>query len=1050
MESGVKESFWDQEKSFVVYQASAGSGKTFTLTLEYLKLALEQPQFFRKILGVTFTNKATAEMKTRILQVLKSISSGQDHPMIPMLLEALGLSTREELQIRGKEALVQILHHYGQFSIVTIDSFFHQVIRSFAREMGLQGTFAIDLDIDKVIQEVIDLMLSEVGDEDKKELRGWLTQFAESKVEEGKAWDFRNDITALAKELMKDHFKPYARQVLSLGEEKGFFRKLISDLHQEQRTFQEKCNKICETGLAAINACGGVDEFSQKSRGPAGLFLKVSQKDYTITDGRRNAMEEPTKWLTKESIKNATLYDALTSSILPSYKDLIHYIDEHIEAYQSIGEVLRHFYAYGILTALDKKLQDYRDEKDVMLIADLPDFLRLIIDESDTPYIYEKIGGYYSHYLIDEFQDTSAFQWNNFKPLVKNSADTGDKSLVVGDTKQSIYRWRGGNWKLLNGSVADDVGPHHVQFKGLDVNWRSATAIVNFNNWFFGNLNVQAEAYFGEVPEESQELLDQVVSVYDGVAQQAARTEVEGLVNIQFLDDDNWQEASIAKTITLVEELQRQGYQLRDMAILTRTQREGKRVADAFMLHKSSAAADATLKYDVVSSEALYLYSSHAVKFLISMVTWLDFEKNTIALAEWVHEYRRFVKKSDAGLHEIFGQISEWKNIVPQPFVEEKNYLKRFPIYELVESLIRIFELNELQDEYTYIQGFQDAVLDFSKNERGDIPAFLAWWENVRKNRAIQVADQNDAIKILTLHKSKGLEFPIVIIPFLNWKLDHDTYSKEEILWVKPPEHDILERLPVIPLKYTGKMEETFWHEAYWEEKINAFLDSVNLLYVAFTRSVDALYVFGEVPKNSKIAHVGQLTKHHLEQAEDWNETNHSYTKGSLSQREKETDRFSKEYGLEAYPSHSWRGKAAVQMKGAAELSDRSFDAQRLGIDWHQELSMIQTSASEHLQEVSTPVLQLVQSPQCLPFFENLDEVKIEVPILLPGGSYYRIDRLVRKGETWYVIDFKTGSPKNMDQQQVRRYLEILGDMEYTNLKGILIYLDPISVKEVA
>lgn len=1049
MDSIDKESFWEQDKSFIVYRASAGSGKTFTLTLEYLKLALEQPQAFRKILGVTFTNKATEEMKTRILQVLKSISAGHDHPMVPLLLEALNLPNREALKARGQEALIQILHHYGQFSIVTIDSFFHQVIRSFAREMGLQGTFAIDLDIDKVIQEVIDLMLAEVGNEDKKELRGWLTQFAESKVEDGKAWDFRGDITSLARELMKDHFKPFARQVLSLGEEKDFFRKLIKDLHQQQRVFEQKCIQYGQSGLSAINGAGGIDQFSRKASGPAGLFVKVTQRDFTISDGRRNALGEPTKWLTKDGMKNATLYEVLTDKIFPLYKDLIHYIDEHMEEYQSIGEVLRHFYAFGILTALDKKLQDYRDEKDVMLIADLPDFLRLIIDESDTPYIYEKIGGYYSHYLIDEFQDTSAFQWNNFKPLVKNSADIGDKSLVVGDTKQSIYRWRGGNWKLLNGSVAQDVGPHHVHFEGLAVNWRSAAEIVNFNNWFFGNLKSHAKTYFGEVPEDSQELLDEVISVYDGVSQEVARKDVDGLVKVQFLENEDWQKVSISKTIELVEDLQRKGYQLRDMAILTRTQREGKRVADAFMLHKISPDADQELKYDVVSSEALYLYSSHAVKFLISMITWLNQEKNTIALAEWVHEYRRFVKRTEIGLHEVFGNVGDWMSVVPSDFTKQKNYLKRLPLYELVESLIRLFELNTLREEYTYIQGFQDAVLDFSKNERGDIPSFLVWWENIRKARAIQVADQNDAIKILTLHKSKGLEFPIVIIPFLNWKMDHDAYSKEEILWVQPPEHEVLDRLPVVPIKYSSKMESTYWHDAYWEEKINAFLDSVNLLYVAFTRSVDGLYVFGELPKNTKIAHVGQLTKHNLEESDAWNETTHTYVKGTLPIREIKASS-SQEYGLEAYPSQSWRGKVAVQMKGAAELSDRDFEAQLAGIDWHTELAQIETWPIEQQDQISAAVLTLVQSPACRPFFEELDEVKLEVPVLMPGGVYYRIDRLVRKGEVWYVIDFKTGKPKNADHQQVRHYVEILQSMGFSNVKGVLMYLDPIEVKEVA
>lgn len=1040
--------FVQDQKPFTVYKASAGSGKTFALTFEYLRLALESPGAFRKILGVTFTNKATEEMKSRILEVLRTISEGNDHPMATMLMDSLGITRRTDLEKSARETLMQILHHYGQFAVVTIDSFFHQVIRSFAREMGLQGTFAIDLDIDKVIQEVIDMLLAEVGDVDKRELRGWLTQFASSKVEDGKAWDFRGDVTSLARELMKDHFKPYSQKVLSLGETKGFFRELLNDLHEQQRHFETKSVSICSKALQVIDSCGGIDRFSRKGSGPAGLFLKVSQKDFSISDGRRNAIGEPTKWLTKDNLKEVALYDRLTNDILPLYKELIRHIDENIEEYQSIQEVLRHFYAFGILSALNVKLQDYRDEKDVMLISDLPDFLRLIIDESDTPYIYEKIGGYFHHYLIDEFQDTSAFQWSNFKPLVKNSADAGYQSLVVGDTKQSIYRWRGGDWRLLNGNVAEDVGEHHVKFEGLDTNWRSAGQIVQFNNWFFSKLPSLSASYFGEVPDECQPVLDQALSVYDQVEQKINGSPDTGLIEFHFLEDEDWQNSAIQKTIALAEDLQEKGYQLRDMAILTRTQKEGKRVADAFMMKKVSALAKPDLKYDVVSSEALYLFSSHAVKFLISMIKWLNHEKNTIALAEWFHEYQGFVQTENREAHVIFSGIDQWKESVPQEFVGRKDHLKRLPLFELVESLIRIFKLNEIESEYTYIQGFQDAVLDYSKNERGDIPSFLVWWENVRKDRAIQVADENDAIKILTLHKSKGLEFPIVIIPFLNWKIDHDTYAKEEILWESPPDHDILERLPVVPLKYSSKMEKTFWHDAYWTEKIHSFLDNVNLLYVALTRSVSGLYAFGEVPKTSRISHVGHLTYEVISEAPEWSDAQHLYRKGKLpSGPRKKHD--SSEYGLRHYCSYPWRGKVSVQMKGAAELSDQDFEAQLAGIAWHKELSRVgDLKVSD--TKLSDQVRYLVMSAACRPYFENLDEVKIEVPILLPGGGYARIDRLVRKGSTWFVIDFKTGKPRNSDHKQVTYYLKLLEQMGYEQLEGRLIYLENSEVQVVA
>lgn len=944
--------------------------------------------------------------------------------------------------------LLSILHQYGRFSIVTIDSFFHSVIRSFAREMGLQGTFSIDLDIDKIIQEVIDLLLDDLGKEEMKDVRMWLTQFAESKVEEGKSWDFRSDITSLAKQTLSDSYKPHAANVLALQKRAGFFKEFLKELKGLTSSFEKHCEQLCQDGIQKMNSVGGVEVFSRKAMGPAGLFNKVLAGDYIVSEGRRNAQNEITKWLTKDGQKQANLVTALENDIFPIYNSIIAYIDNNMIEYQSSAEVYRYFYTFGILSAINEKVGQYREENDAMLIADLPDFLRQVINESDTPFIYEKVGAVFHHYLIDEFQDTSAFQWTNFKPLVKNSADEGYRNLVVGDVKQSIYRWRGGNWNLLNGQVEQDIGSHHTEVNNLNTNWRSTKRIIDFNNWLFGGFKDLSLQYFDDANEGTLECLDQVFDAYSDAAQEVANKEAAGLVEMTFLEGEyGWQQEAINKTIAVVENAQAKGYRLSDMAILTRSQREGKMIADAFMAYKTTEEAKEGLRYEVVSSEALFLYSSHSVKFLVSLISWLNHEENTIVLSEWLYEWKCFVAEEGVSENEIFGAIQQWAEIAPKEFVKQKDYLKTLPLFELVESLIRIFKLNEISNEFTYLQGFQDAVLDYSKNERGDIPSFLEWWENVRKDRAIQVADENDAVKILTIHKAKGLEFPIVIVPFLHWKLDHDAYGREEILWVQPPEHETLKQLPVIPLRYSSKLMNSYWSEDYWKEKVDAFMDSINLLYVTCTRPVEALYAFGEKPKNKKIANIGTFCHELLQDQEGWNEEQGEYSVGELRTNTK-VKKPSNEYAIQKYESQPWRGKVSVQMKGAIELSEMELSSQLSGISLHNELaSVVDLTEIDGLRD---EVKGLLSREEVKFFFENLEDVKVEVPILMPGGNFYRIDRMVKKDGCWIVIDFKTGAQRDKDQQQVKNYLKILQQMGYENPKGFLIYTDPVLVKEVA
>ncbi len=1006
-------------------------------------------------------------MKSRIVSFLKVLAKGEDHPMREELCNTLEI-TNQILSQRAADALSDILHQYGRFSIVTIDSFFHAVIRSFAREMGLQGTFTIDLDLDKVLQLVIDQLLLEIGEDKQKQLRKWLTEFAEQKVEDGLSWDFRRDISSLSREILKDEFKQYSKEILALSNDKGYFEKIRKQLNNVRYPFENQVKKMCQEALKFLEDNGlAVESFSGKSRSVASMFSKFEGLNFEITEGRRAATEDITKWLTKTDQKDSEKV-LITEKVMELYAGIVNYVDREFVKYKSVIEVQRYLYTFGILAEINKYLEKYRDENDVMLIADLPDFLHQIISDSDTPYIYEKVGSIYNHYLIDEFQDTSAFQWDNFMPLVKNTTDEGYFSMVVGDVKQSIYRFRGGDWELLQHRIKDDIGAYHVKAHNLGTNWRSDPLIVGFNNRFFEEMMSMSQGHFEEliteIPDETirgqvQSKIADVFGTFSDVAQDVPdhKQEEKGMVRFDFIEEDrdseeSWGDESIRKTINQVEELQRKGYELRDIAVLTRYANEGKRVADAFIEYRNSDQADPSLKYEVVSSEALYLTSSHLVRFVVSLIKWLNDEKNTIVLSEWLYEYNRYILKNDLSESDIFSRFEHWEEICPKQFVAQRGYLKTLPLYELVESIVRIFELNKIPEEFTYLQGFQDAVLDYAKNERGDIPSFLSWWEEVRKERAIKISDDNNAVKILTIHKSKGLEFPVVILPFMSWTFDHDA-TKDTILWcsgsvgVEP-----FNQLPVVPLKYNKGLAQTYWAERYYEEKLKAYLDNLNLLYVAFTRSVEVLIGHAKMPAKTNLSYAYDLVLSHVQQHESWNDEAKSFQLGNLSQPtidKKETN----EYGLRAYLSSPWRGKVSIQVKGSAELNDSVLnDATRRGTKLHDILSNIkyrkdldQFSNLEHIVELT----KIIEHPGVSDWFDESWEVHTEVPILLPGGDFKRIDRLNEKNGETVVIDFKTGTPRKKDHQQVKEYMSILGQMGYKNVTGQLIYLYDLSVEEV-
>lgn len=1069
-----------EEKPFHIYKSSAGSGKTYTLTKEYLKIALARKSSFKNILGVTFTNKATEEMKHRIISVLREIANGNQPPIEKDLLAVINV-TSAQLQKLASETLSNILHQYGRFSIVTIDSFFHQVIRSFAREMGLQGSFSIDLDLTTVMQQVVDDLLLSVGEDDKKQLKSWLVKFAEERVENGDSWDIRKEINNLAGQILTDEFKPHTKSVLSLAKDPKFFTQMKMLIDKQRYTFENKVKSLCNKAIKVLadEAVEPSDFKGGKTRSPANVFFRVSST-FELTDSQKKNAGDRSVWIKDKDPKTGQLESALDNGLLDCYDSIVQVIENETIIYQSAKEASRYFYTFGILSEINKKIQEYRDDNDVMLIADLPDFLHQIINDSETPYIYEKVGSLFQNYLIDEFQDTSSFQWENFKPLVKNAADEGSFGMVVGDVKQSIYRWRGGDWQLLQSQLKHDIGDYHVNEQRLTTNWRSDYQIVDFNNQFFSKGLDVSKSYFEEsiqkitstsYQEQVEVRIAEVLSTYDDVVQESPKDKPvdNGLVRLGFIGEDpqkgsdNWKQRALVKTIQAVEEAQQEGYELRDIAVLTRTKPEGKRVANAFMEYKTSSDAKIDLKYDVVSSEALYLTSSHLVRFVISLIKWLSNESNTIVLAEWLFEYERYILKSNKSETAIFSSKEYWQNAVPEKFVKQKDYLKTLPLFEMVENIINIFRLDQQKDEFIYLQGFQDAILDYSKNERGDISSFLEWWERVKDKKTIQISDDNNAVKIMTIHKSKGLEFPVVIIPFLGWDLDHSS-NNDNILWCVGGNNGVYKDLPVLPLRYSSNLANTYWAMEYYDEKLKAFLDSLNLLYVGFTRGINAVIAFGKLPQRDKKTGLHDLTNVKLKTIGDFvlstikgfsgfDQSTFNYQHGSWSKPKEKTNPEVDEFELSRYHSHPWRQKVDIQMKDTLDAERNVFsEATQMGIKIHDLISRVKYK-KDLLRIVDSlekeVIVKVIQDPKIESWFDEKWLVDTEVTMLLPSGDFKRIDRINRSESETIIIDFKTGIPRQKDRNQVTEYMKLMTEMGYKGVSGQLIYLADMSVESV-
>lgn len=994
-------------------------------------------------------------MKTRIIDTLQSIAV-ESHPLSKEFQNILGL-TEEGLKQRAQEVLRNILHKYDSFAVCTIDSFFQKVVRTFAREIGVQGGFQVELDQKKVISDTVDKLLLEVGND--KNLTAWLTNFAIYKITDGKNWDSKNDIKSLSDELFREFFIQKKHIIFDKVEDENFLKNYLKNLENEMKSFESSMMSLGKKATAIMTSHNLlVADFTQGQRGVGSYFDKISHGDINEPNSYVYKALNDNAWYGKKSEKKDEIESALTSGLFKCLESIIDFHEKHYVEYFTSNSVIKNIYTLGILSKVNKYLLQYRDENDTLLISDFPVFLNQIINDSDTPYIYEKIGSKYKNYLIDEFQDTSGLQWNNFKPLVKDSNDANNFNMIVGDIKQSIYRWRGGDWKLLLEGVQNEIGEDNVALENLNTNWRSRKNIIDFNNALFESAPT---ILYDKLVDSSLEVhgVESLKNAYSDAYQQIAdKDNVEGgLVSVNFFESkgSDFDENSLSLMIEQIEKLQEANYKLKDIAILVRSANEAKKVTDALIVHEHSN-PNSKYRYDIISNESLYLKNSPVVNLIIQSMRFMMDSTESVNIAQLDYANKWHLNSSEENIELILKS--------------KQNKLNSLSLVDLVEELIRVYDLGQHKNQLAYLLAFQDAILDYSKNKSAGIEGFLLWWEENNK-RAIQVSESQDGIKLMTIHKSKGLQFKTVILPFCTWSIDHSTGgNKQNILWCDTTGKKSFEALPFLPMKYVKTMKDSMFSKDYMEEKAKAYMDNLNLLYVACTRAEEVLHLIGQKSKNNyDLTNVSGLLYNHLSKDEStWNPEALKFQSGNMVEFSVyEADLEYQEVQLNNIITHPWNERKDLQARHHDFWFDENVKASISEgniIHWifsniknASELdSSVQRAKIEFdLDEVVTDSIHkkleqfLINTNVSNWFSEDL-VIKNEMDIIDPNGKVMRPDRVVINGNEAVVIDFKTGIEREDHKKQVRSYQGLLRDMGYEKVTGFLLYINEQKVVDVA
>ena len=1052
-------------KNFQIYSASAGSGKTFTLVKEYLKILLtsENSFKFQQILAVTFTNKAAGEMKERVIQNLKTFSNFEINNMLSIICGETNL-TEDDIFKRSKIILDVILQNYGAFNITTIDSFTHKIIRTFAHDLKLPMNFDVEMDSESLLNEAVDVVISKIGE--NKELTSLLVNYAIQKLDDDKSWDIALELKDFAKIILNENHTGHLKALNNISIEE--FKQLKNNLQAANKKIEKEFEEIGSKALEIIEENGlELNEFGYSGEFP-NYFVKLQkfrqQKIGVIKfDGRLNRTIE----------ENKNLYAAKTSAIS---KDIIDSIKPQlIELYYISKQLFEAVYATYILNSIlvesliplavlnyiNTALQEIKQENNILLNSEFNQLISDTIKDEPAPFIYERLGEKFRYYFLDEMQDTSQLQWKNLIPLIENAltsenelGETG-QLLLVGDAKQSIYRWRGGNpEQFIALSLEEGLkenNPFYVEKKlsNLDTNYRSYLEIIEFNNGFFKFISkFLANKNYSNLYVEGNS--------------QKATDNIGGFVQLSFIEKDNNDEEKDLvypkKVLEIIQNLDTD-FQKNEVCVLVRTKAQG--IAIANYLSENNI--------EIISSETLLLKNNEKVNFIISILNIINnplnkeykakvlyFLYNHLQLNTPKHQFlSSFI---DLATTDFFNQLKEY-NL----FFNYQEYLQT-PFYESFEYIIRSFNL--ISESDSDIQFFLDFAFEYQQKKQPSVDGFLELWELKKDKLSIVAPEAENAVRIMTIHKAKGLEFPIVIYPY-----DIDIYNQiKPKVWYKQPETSAIDSFLVnysAKLNYVGAQGE----QLFQERKEALELDNFNILYVALTRAVEQLYIVSEkrnpTKSESEIRYTSSLFINYLKAQSLWNPEVLDYSFGNPKRVAIPSKENSNTITQTVFISNSWKNHNISIVANSSLLWDtEQGKAIGYGNLIHEILSKIKTkndinevvdqyvfngtiSKSEQI-EIQTILISVVNHPKLKTYFEQNNEVYNEQEIISADKKSIIPDRLVINNNKATIIDYKTGNPDKKHQQQLLKYATTLESLNYTIEKKIVVYINTeIIIEEV-
>lgn len=1048
--------------SFTIYNASAGSGKTYTLTKEYLKILLlaKQDDIYKRILAITFTNKAVEEMKTRIVDSLFAFSKDKIDDSKLNLFQDLAQETNlsiATIRDKSKAIIKSIIHNYTTFGISTIDKFTHRVIRSFAQDLDLPSNFEVILDTDTLLQEAVDLVIAKVG-EDKK-LTQLLVDFTKTKTDDDKNWDISSELFEISKLITNENHtdKIEAFQEKSLDD----FNSLKNILYTKIEGIENQCIAIATQNKEQIDS--NISTSSFYSSYVPKFLDKIKNGQLTINttiikylDGEKN------RYSSKVSEFDKNWIDAHAKTIL---NDIL-LINQLVGKTQFYIAFLQNINPLSLLNIIQIEFKKIQEEQNILSISNFNKIIQNHIQDQPAPFIYERLGEKYRHYFIDEFQDTSVLQWQNLIPLIDNALASEENNIkgtlmLVGDPKQSIYRWRGGKAEqfiaLSKENNPNDANQNPFSNKDkkvtdLETNFRSYSEIINFNNSFFKYLSskFQDEDY---------------TALYQNHSFQKANSKKGGYINISFIENENSNEdlekdnleypykiqQYLDKTLETIHQVKAKGFAYKDMVVLIRKTKYGIALANFLTANH----------VPILTSETLLIQNATEVKLIIAVLRFLNNNKDLESKAFMLYYIAQY-NQNKQPIHDFITQhilktTSELETILQQLNIPISfYYCQTKALYETVEIIVNAF-LKEKANT-SYVQYFQDLVLEKESKTQTGIDAFLEYWDKIGFQKSIPTPEGIDAVKIMTIHKAKGLEFPVVIFPFAEENLNANNSDK---IWVDFDDDDAV-NFPkaLVNLKKDVAHYGTHAEEQYFQKNQEDLLDIINVLYVALTRAEEQLYIISH-KKETKKGYSQNSTSYFwiefLQLQNLFSDNKNTFEIGHSNRISPKQEIKHNSRNITVVSEKLTASQIKITKREALLWNTNQEETLQYGTVLHEILSWINSykdidNVTEKAiqkglitQNQETAIIkvlnQIVQHKQLQSFFNELGTVYNEQTIVDSVYGNIKPDRVVVQNNEAFLLDYKTGKHSSSHIVQLNQYAEVLTRMNLIVTKKVLVYI---------